>query len=402
MHQKTINFSLNQVNNRGGETMTKVFILGVGVKKFGKYENMSLEQIGRESVINALEDASIDIDEIENVFCGNVFGGTLAGQRVLNDLTTTGVPVININNACASSSTALNLAYNSIKSGMNDFALAIGVENLSALGSGVLPTPPHDIDAESGLTLPAIYAMRAKRYTETYGIDYKLLAEVAVKNRIHGSKNPYAHFYQKPNLTKEQVLDSMMIAEPITLLQSSPKSDGAASVVLCSERVLKRYKEKAVEMIASVVVSGKFKRGYHDMALPDEPTVESIERAYKIAGVSAEDIDVVELHDAFSIAEVLYTEALGFCEYGKGIEMLVEGRTYHDGDKPINVSGGLLSRGHAVGATGLAQVAEINWQLLGKAPGFQVKDPKVGLTLTSGGGISNFQNGTSVVNILSI
>jgi acetyl-CoA acetyltransferase len=382
--------------------LSKVYVLGVGMKKFGKYEQLTLGQIGQEAVIHALKDASVSFDEIETIYCGNVLGGPLAGQRLLSDLATTGVPIMNVDNACASSSTALNLAFQSIKSGETDIALAVGVEKLSAFGSGVLPTAQDDVDASYGLTLPAIYAMRAKRYLKTYGYDSQQLAEVSVKNRLHGANNPYAHFYGRSLLTREQVNDSMMIADPITLLQASPKSDGAASVVLCSERVLKRFRTKAVEIMGTAVVSGKFKRGYHDMAQPDEPTVESIEKAYKQAGVSAKDIDVVELHDAFSIAEVLYTEALGFCDTGKGLEFLLEGKTYHKGIKPINVSGGLLSRGHAVGATGLAQVAEICWQLQGRAPGFQVDNPKVGLTLTSGGGISNFQNGASVVNILSI
>jgi benzoylsuccinyl-CoA thiolase BbsB subunit len=246
--------------------------------------------------------------------------------------------------------------------------------------------------------MPALYAMRANRYMHDFGLKPEQLAKVAVKNRAHGAKNPDAQM-RKP-VTVDEVLQSRPIADPFTLLQCCPTGDGAAAIVLCASSIASRFRTDGIQVLASDLTSGKFVPGFRDMTTP-EITTRGAHEAYEEAGLGPKDINVAEVHDAFTIAELLYYEAFGFCARGEAGALLESGATSIGGRVPFNPSGGLLAKGHPIGATGAAQVVEIIRQLRGEAGDRQVKDAKVGLSHATGGGISGFDHGACSIHIFS-
>lgn len=375
-----------------------VFIGAVGMVPFAKYRDRTLEDLGRDAVLAALRDGSISRRSIEEAFCGSGYGGPLVGQRVLRDLGMTGMPVTNVENACSSGATALREAATAIALGRCDSALAFGVDKLTQFGGGTVPLESTDIEVSQGLVMPALYAMRARRYMHETGATAADLAGIVVKSRRNAALNPYAQ-YRAPT-TVDQVLSSKMIADPFTLFMCSPTADGAAAVVLGTEHKLGEWGvAKPIRIAASVLQSGLFKTGYRDMA-HSELGKRSAGLAYAEAGVGPEDIDVAEVHDAFAIAELIYYEAFGFCAEGEGARFLASGGSAIDGSTAVNPSGGLLSRGHPIGPTGVAQVCEMVWHLRGDAGARQVPGAKVALTHCSGGGIAGLDHGASTVHIL--
>ena len=285
-----------------------------------------------------------------------------------------------------------------IRSGEFDVVLVIGVEKLTKFGGGTLPLEEEDWEVSQGLVMPALYAMRAQRYMHEFGLTREQLALVSVKNRRHGSLNPDAQM--RKSVTLDEVLSSRPIAEPFTLLQCCPTGDGAAAIVLCASSMAQQFRSDPVQVLASNVTSGKFTTGFRDMTIP-EITVRGAQQAYEEASLSAQDIDVAEVHDAFSIAELLYYEAFGFCARGKAGEFIESGATSFGGKIVVNPSGGLLAKGHPIGATGAAQVVEIVRQLRGEAGPRQVEGAKVGLSHTTGGGISGFDHGACSIHIFA-
>jgi len=378
--------------------MREVAVIGVGMTKIGKFPDRLLSSIGREAVLLAMKDAKVERSDIQAAYSGNLHGGSLLGQRILKDLGMTGMPILNFENACSSGSTALREGWLGIASGLYDRVIAVGSEKLTALGGGTLPLAKEDLEVSGGMVMPALYAMRARRYMADFGASKEDLAKVVVKSRENASLNPYAQFTQPT--TVEEVLNSRMIADPITLFQCCPTGDGAGAAVLCSMDQARKYTNHPIRIKASVLVSGKYEPGFRDMTIP-EITVRASKMAYEMAAIGPEDIDVAEVHDAFSIAELLYYEALGFCGRGEAKKLINEGTTQIGGRIPVNPSGGLISKGHPVGATGLAQVAEIVWQLRGQAGGRQVKDAKVGITHCTGGGIFGLDHGACSIHILT-
>ena len=379
--------------------MREVAIIGVGMIKMGKFPDRLLSGMGREAVLSAMKDAGVRREEVQVGACGTLHGGSLLGQRIFKDLGMTGMPISNMENACSSGSSALRECWLGIASGLYDMAIAVGAEKLSALGGGTLPLEREDLEVSQGMVMPALYAMRARRYMADCKATSEHLAKVVVKSRKNASMNPLAHF-TKPT-TVEEVLNSRMIADPLTLFQCCPTVDGAAAAVLCSKEKATKYTSRPVSIKASVLVSGKFESGFRDMTTP-EITLRASKMAYETAGIGPQDIDVAEVHDAFSIAELLYYEALGFCGHGEAIRLIDEGATDIDGRIPVNPSGGLISKGHPVGATGLAQLSEIVWQLRGQAGPRQVKNAKVGMTHCTGGGIYGLDHGACSIHIVSI
>lgn len=378
--------------------MREVAIIGVGMIKIGKFPDRMLSSMGREAVLAAIKDAGMPPKEIQAAYSGTLLGGSLLGQRIFKDLGMTGIPINNMENACSSGSSALREAWLGVASSLYDMAIAVGSEKLSALGGGTLPLEKEDIEVSQGMVMPALYAMRARRYMADFGASKEHLAKVIVKSRGNASLNPHAQFTQET--TVEAVLNSRMIADPITLFQCCPTGDGAAAAVLCSLDKARKYTSHPVLIKGSVLVSGKFENGFRDMTTP-EITVRASKLAYEMAGCGPQDIDLAEVHDAFSIAELLYYEALGFCGRGEAIRLIDEGATNIDGRIPVNPSGGLISKGHPVGATGLAQLAEVVWQLRGQAGPRQVKDARVGLTHCTGGGIYGLDHGACSIHIVS-
>lgn len=377
--------------------MREVVIVGADMVPFGKYRDRTVAELGATAVRGALRDSGAQRDRIEAIYSGNVVGGMLVGQRIVRDLGLGGIPVVNVENACSSSATALREAYIAVGAGLYDAVLVIGAERLTALGGGPLPLAEEDHEVANGQIMPAVYAMRARRYLHDYGLKPADLAEVAVKARRHGARNPYAQF--RTETTVEEVLASRPVATPLTLFQSCPNGDGAAALVVASADTAHRFSAPAVRIRASVLHSGELKTGFRDMTSP-RITVHSAGEAYEQAGIGPEDLDVVELHDAFSIAELLYYEALGLAERGEAVGLLRSGATTFGGSTVVNPSGGLLAKGHPIGATGAAQAVEIVWQLRGRAGDRQVEGARIGLTHATGGGMSGVDHGACAVHIL--
>jgi benzoylsuccinyl-CoA thiolase BbsB subunit len=377
-------------------------IAGAEVVPFSKSSPLSVDVLAATAVRKLAENADVDLHAAQEAYVGSAKGGGLIGQRALRFTgLASGLPVFNVENACASSGVAFHLAVRAIEAESIDCALVVGVDKLSTLGKGALPVQKTEWDGASGVTNPVVYALRARRYMYETGATSADLAEVSVKSRGFASMNPIAHM--QTTVTLEEVLQSAMVADPLTLFQCSPKSDGAAAAFVVSDRFAMKHGIEGPRVRASVVTSGEFSMSERDITRP-EITSRASTKAFDDAGIGPEDLDVVELHDAFSIAELLYTEELGLAPEGEGVAYLRSGASssLESGRGVlVNPSGGLLSRGHPIGATGLAQIAECTSQLLGRAGPRQRERAHTALAHVTGGGASGFDNGACVVTVLS-
>jgi benzoylsuccinyl-CoA thiolase BbsB subunit len=378
--------------------MREVSVIGVGMVPFAKYRDKSLADIAWPAVKQAIEDSGLGKGAIAAAYCGTALGGMLAGQRILKKLGITGLPIVNVENACSSSSSAFREAWIAVAAGIYDTVLVIGVEKLTRFGGGTLPLEKEDWEVAHGLVMPALYGMRARRYMHEYGLTGDQLAQVAVNAHAHGARNPDAQY--RNELTVDEVNRARPIAEPFTLLHCCPSGDGAAAAVICSAAIAKRSGATPVRVAGSEINSGKYMTGYRDMTSP-EITVRGAGAAYEEAGIGPEDLDVAEVHDAFTIAELMYYEALGLCARGEAARLLEDGETSLGGRIPVNPSGGLLAKGHPIGATGMAQIVEIVRQLRGECGVRQVEGAKVGLTHCTGGGISGFDHGVCSIHLFA-
>ena len=376
-------------------------VIGVGMTKFGKFPEMPVEQLGREAAWEAMKDAGLGPKDIQVAYLGNLTESRETGhiscvaQEILRGVGIRGIPVTRVENACASGSTAFREAWMAVGSGLYDIALAVGVEKLNGRGPAPLSRIGDTLEGIAGFSPPGMWAMRAQRHMAQYGTTLEQLAKVAVKNRKHGKLNPRAHYPKET--TVEEVRKSPMICYPLTLLDSCPTTDGAAAAILCSEEVAKRYTTKLIYVAAAALKSGTYE-SQRNIAV-NEIEQRAAEEAYEKAGIGPQDLDFAEVHDCFTIAEIVRIENLGFCKEGEGGRMAEEGITQLGGKFPINPSGGLLCKGHPIGATGVAQVAELVWQLRGEAGERQVKGAKVGLAHCSGGFVAQ-DTGASTVIIL--
>jgi acetyl-CoA acetyltransferase len=378
--------------------MTQPMITGVGITDFGRFPELTEESMAQSAILDALSDAGTPISDIQAFYCGNVFGDMLPGQRVLRELHTAGGAVYNVDNACSGGATALNLALQALKVGQYDTVLVFGMDHLSSLGGGPLPLGQRDWNNRRGMIMPALYAMRAKRYMYEHGVSAGTLAGISVKNRIHGTLNPIAKFAKLAN--REEILASRPVAEPLTLLQCCPAVvDGAAALVLSTKP--SKGVAKPVRVLASVVQSGLFETAPVDMT-EAEITARTARLAYEQAGIGPDDLNLLEVHDAFTISELLYYEALGLCARGDAGSLLESGATALGGRVPVNPSGGLLAKGHPPGATGVAQIVEICEQLQGRAGARQVQGARIGLTQVTGGGIWGVDHAACSIHILSL
>jgi acetyl-CoA acetyltransferase len=376
--------------------MTDAYVAGVGMVPFGRYEGVNEADLVLPAVQVALDDAGVEASDVQAVFFGNALGPPGLGQRTFWASSLVGKPMINIENACASAATALVEAVAWIKAGMADIALVVGVEILTGRVEGLIPMPSDDHYAAQGLTLPALYALKARYHMEIYGSTPEHFAQVSVKNRRHAVYHDMARFRQEVSLA--EVLSSRPIAEPLTLLQCCLNADGAAAAIVVSECVA-RGNRRAVRIAASTIGSGLRRQ---DIGW-EEQTLKRVARlAYEHAGIGPEDISIAEVHDAFTPGELLAYERLGFSKEGMGGIDLEHGRFCLGGKPPVvNPSGGLLARGHPPGATGLAQIHEVVLQLRGEAGPRQVDGARVGLTATMGGNVSQLETNACVVHILT-
>jgi benzoylsuccinyl-CoA thiolase BbsB subunit len=381
--------------------MREVAVIGVGSTVFGKLPERFVKDMGSDAVWAAIEDANIDPKELQFAYASTSFGANVIGERLLTVAGITGLEVVNVENACAGGATALRGVWHAIASGLYDVGLAVGVESMTTTIAGKLITPePDDLSGDLGNSAPAHFALSMRRHMENYGTTLEQFAKVSVKNHYNGCLNPYSQ-YQK-ELSIEEILNSRMIVDPITLLQCCPNTDGASAAILVPLDMVKKYtSKKPVTVVASVLNMGDLEHRWKDLAISDM-TTKAARKAYEMAGCGPEDIDICELHDAFCYCEIAHYEELGFCPVGEGGRLIDEGATEINGRIAVNPSGGLLSRGHPVAATGIMQVAEIVWQLRGEAGKRQVPGAKVGLAHTLGGEVASLESGAVAIHILKV
>jgi acetyl-CoA acetyltransferase len=366
--------------------MRQVYVIGVGMTVFGKHPDRNLRSLGMEACSIALKDAGVKPAEIQAGFCGNSLapalqGETGVGQNAFWEVGIRGIPIVNAENACASGGTALGLGWMAISGGHYDTVIVAGIEKTVMPKGTPLNVGAAELEVRLGDVFPGYFAFAAQKHMEKFGTTREQMARISVKNHYNGTLNPYAQFH-KP-VTIEEVLKSPMIADPMTLFSCCPNSDGAAAVILCSEEGAKKAGRRAVRLAGSALTSGIYENQRDFTGWEMERRAAA--QAYGMASIEPKDIDVVEVHDAFTICEIEHYEGLGLCPIGEGGRLIEEGVTELTGRVPVNPSGGLLAKGHPVGASGVAQIVELTWQLRGEAGKRQVENPKVAVAQIMGG-----------------
>jgi acetyl-CoA C-acetyltransferase len=369
--------------------MRDVAIVSAAMTPFGELWNSSLRDLFVDAASATLRAAKVET--VDSMLVGNMSAGQFIGQEHLGPLLAdhlglAGVPCTRVESACASGGAALRQAYLEVASGASDLVLAAGVEKMNdgADVTAVLATAAdQETEVYHGVTFPGLYAMIARAHMEAYGTTEEDLAAVAVKNHRHGAMNSHAQFRRE--VSAKQVMASTMVADPLRLLHCSPVSDGAAALLLCPLDQANKYTDRPVKILGSGMATAPIALADREDPAWLGAVEESAKRAYEAAGVGPNDIDVVEVHDCFAIAEICCIEALNLVDRGKGGEATRSGVTALGGKIPVNTSGGLKSKGHPVGATGIAQAIEIFEQLRGECGDRQVKDARIGMTQNMGG-----------------
>lgn len=377
--------------------MTNVNVLGGYQTKFGELWGLSIQDLAREATLGVLKDAKISAKEIDIIFVASKLSGETTGQSHLGSLAAEilgiNVPSFRVEAACASGGLATTLGYESVKTGRFKTALVLGVEKMTDVSTPsitkfLMQAGDSEKEENSGVTFPGIYAMMARAYMEKFHLDRKRLSEISVKNHFHGKLNPLAHFQKEIKL--ETAVNSAMVADPLNLFDCSGVSDGAAAIILSSSP----QKKSKIEIIGSGVASDTLSLQERESFTEIKATRLAAKKAFQEAGIKQKDINLIELHDCFTIAEILALEDMGFVEKGKyGKNNITD--FYYTGHLPVNTSGGLKACGHPVGATGVKQIVEVYKQLKGECGARQVKNAKFGLTHNVGG-----SGGTAVVHIL--
>jgi acetyl-CoA C-acetyltransferase len=372
--------------------MRDVAITGIGSTVFGKHDGRGPESLAAEAANAALKRAGVDRKEIGAVYLGNFIAGPLSGQEVLagiiaDELGLENIPCTKVEGACASGGIAFRHAVLAVGAGLCDAALVVGVEKMTHASGGQVTQAlncamDNRSDGPSGLTFPGLFGLAWRIHAAKYGTTRDEVSAVVIKNKANGLKNPLAQL--GANLSLDVIRQSQPIADPIQLYDCCPVSDGAAAVVVVARDRAANAPDLPIDILASIQTRGSPRIAGHEDIVSFEATVKAAERAYAAAGLSAKDIDFVELHDCFSMAEIIDSEDLGLVPRGMGAKWAAEGRTRVGGSIPINPSGGLLAKGHPVGATGVGQLYEAVQQLRGLHPN-QVKDASIGMTHNLGG-----------------
>src|SRR6201986_2955752 len=375
-----------------------VWILGIHMTNFGKHKDKDTLDLGTEAVFGALKDAGVTMKDIGVIGAGNLFGGAGYGQRLQKQVGQTGVPVYNVTNACATGATALRVAIMAVKARETDLGLAVGVEKLS--GAGLLTgnasrdakgtwTPEGRYGAVTGLdgrigteTMPGVFAQVGMEYDHKYGgADFELFARISEKNHAHSTLNPKATYQKK--FTVEEIMNDVMIAYPNTRPMCSANCDGAAAAVVVSDSKFKtlsaEQRRRAVKISASILTTDPWEEACQVLPNVNTLTKNAARQAYEQAGIGPDDLDMVELHDCFATAELVHYDNLMLCEEGGAVDFFRSGATWRDGKTPVNVSGGLESKGHPIAATGIANIWEVCTHLRGEAGDRQIPGARVGL-----------------------
>jgi len=371
--------------------MRDVAVIGIGMTKWGELWEKSLRDIYVETALLAMKDAGID--KLDSMYIGSMSSGLFVGQEHLASMLAdylgqAPIPAVRVESACVSGGLAVRLGFMEVASGISDMVLVSGIEKMTdvsgneatyALGTAA----DQEYEGYQGITFPGLYSLMARAHMHKYGTTREQLAMVAVKNHKNGSKNPLAQFPFE--VTVDTVLNSVMVADPLRILDCSPITDGAAAAVICSLETAKKLNKPIIKIIGTGHATDMIQLAHRKDLTWLNATYLSGKQAYEMAGKKPKDMDFAEVHDCFTIAEICVTEALGFTEKGKGGKIVESGETSMGGRIPVNPSGGLKSKGHPVGATGVAQVVEIVKQLRGEAGERQVKDAKIGIAQNMGG-----------------
>ncbi len=384
--------------------MREVAIIGVGMRKWGELWEKPLRQIFVEAAMDAIADAGVD--HIDSMYIGSMSPGLFAGQEhiasmMADYLGVAPIPACRVESACASGGLALRQGFIEVASGMSDIVLVGGVEKMTDVDGGMATyalgtAADQEYECFHGITFPGLYAMMARAHMHKYGTTREQLAMVSSKNHDNGSKNPLAQFPMK--VTPEQVMSSVMVADPLRILDCSPITDGSAAVIICPlDQVPYLTKKQAVKITGSGHATDTIALHHRKDLTTLNATVKAAEIAYKMAGKTPSDINFAEVHDCFTIAEIIVTESLGFCEKGQGGKAVQSGETRIGGRIPINPSGGLKSKGHPVGATGVAQIIEVVKQFRGEAGERQISGARTALTQNMGG-----SGGSTLVHIMEV
>ncbi len=386
-----------------------VRIAGVGMTRFGKQPGRGIKALAQEATQKALEDASGVGDLVSRIYFGNAAAGTVSSQVMIRgqvafrnkDIAT--LPVINVENACASGSSAFFLGWEAVATGVADAVLVVGVEQMTHVDKQRTfdalrgSTDIDEIgeresgDEVSNSVLMDFYAAEAQEYLDDHDAKSSDLAAVAVKNRENGSRNPLAQYGQPQTI--DEVLQARMVVPPLTLPMCSPVTDGGAAVVLCAEDLHERVGRPTPKVLASTLVSGSGKGSV--------PVARAAKGSYETASLGPSDLDVIELHDAAAPAELIQYADIGLCDEGDGYQLIRSGATALDGSIPVNTSGGLMSRGHPLGATGCAQIIELTDQLMGRATGRQLPNARTAMAVNGGGWLDG-EYAAAVATILQI
>jgi len=381
--------------------MREVIVLGVGQSAFGKFPGRSVAQLGCEAALAAVRDAGIETRQIQTAYTSRLYSDMITGQVILKDIGLAGIEMINIENACAGGATAVRALWKDIAAGYCDVGIALGVESMttSPVAGKLIPPSKDDLEGQLGMAMPVVFALMARRLMETHGATADDFAQVSVKAHDFGALNSLAQYRKR--FSVEEVLASRMVVDPITLLQCCPNTDGAAAVVLCSAAFARRYTSRPVRIRASVLQSGDFAYKREDLT-SFQVGHKSAKLAYEMAGVDPKDLDVVEVHDAFAVEEIVHYEDLMLCERGEGVKLLRSGATSLGGRIPVNPSGGLLSLGHPLSASGVRNLAEITLQLRGQCGERQTPNAKLGLAQMLGGHATGLETGACAIHILGL
>ncbi len=341
--------------------MRDVVVLGAGMHRYGNFPEKNVAALGAEAVRNALKDANISWEAVEVAYCGTAHRGFATGHTVCREVGLTGLGVTNVENASASGSAAFREAVLAVGSGIHDVAIAIGVDKMP-------PRPPKKSSSTSKATPVHWFAELARQHMDDFGTTRDQLARISVKSHYNASLNPYAHFQK--TVTLQEVHEARMVADPLTVLHCCPWDDGGAAVIVCPKDMADKFTDKICPIVTASILKSR---------MSDDPsndlTAATAKIAYEAAGITPQDLDLIELHDAFTIEEIMLAEALGLCKKGEGGRLVEEGVTALDGKHPINSSGGLISMGHPIGPTGVGQVAEILWQMRGECGPRQIQKP---------------------------
>lgn len=382
--------------------MRDVAIAGVSQTKFGELWDKSFRDLVVEAGIEAIHDANMTGDDLDAMYIGNMSGGLFVGQEHIGALIAehsglAPIPATRVEAACASGGLALRQAIMAVASGYYDNVMAAGVEKMTDVVDAtpaIAAAADQEWESQQGVTFPSLYAMMARRHMYEYGTTREQIASFAVLGHKNGALNPKAQFQRE--ISVDAVLNSTKVAAPLNILDCSPVSDGGAAVIVCPADEAKKYTDTPIYVKASTQASDTIALHSRKSLTTIQSTITASRKAYDIAGIEAKDVDVAEVHDCFSINGLLAIEDLGFFKKGEGGQAIEDGLIERDGQVAVNTSGGLKARGHPLGATGIAQAAEITWQLRGDADKRQVDGAEIGLTQNIGG-----TGGTVAIHVLS-